>query len=525
MVNLCSICNNQVAGHKARFGCMPGPGNCTVTPIPPSSLSSAGGRSSSESGSIMATTSPATTSTTVSLSVNQTPSSGELNPTSSAPLVTSAAAPTSSESGAAGTSQGHILSNAQLEQSLTSECDHLESYLHKLEEEKIKNNIFGLHEQKTALLQRIKQVEQELASAQAPQPRFQVPPSTTTTWSAPNPFVPPSTSSGISASAFGSAALGNTTRSASLASVLQSQAAGSSSSGIAPSSASFTHASGIPPNLASQSQAASMPNLHTTAFPPPMAPTARGPLFATQSVPNIAEAAATTSNMAALNPNEFPFVSSDQIFESNPLVKAILGMQGDTREEAARLGKYIPELFALKHGPIQEIRSRMSYSEFVAMYTRMLMYMLRDDPHLVPDRLVFLYNVAKKAAKFRWPDVRDCYGVAIQEIKINRRKWADHWGEITEDLERAQPSNPRYGPPRPAASSRAAGVRLVSPLDASRPLCADFNDRSCTRQFCKFHHECAKCGGGHARQNCFATGDKEPRSYHSSHSSHPPQST
>ena len=172
-------------------------------------------------------------------------------------------------------------------------------------------------------------------------------------------------------------------------------------------SGSFTNPMGLPPNslglpplLTSQSHFTSMPNLHTTTGPPLQASATWGPLFSVQSLPNLPEVTAQATNMAALNKNEFPFVSSDQIFDSNPLVKAILGMQGEAKEEAAHLGKNIPELFALKHGPIQEIRNRMSYSEFIAMYTRMLMYMLRDDPHLVPDRLVFCIMWQKRLPSF-----------------------------------------------------------------------------------------------------------------------------
>ena len=506
---------------------MPGPGNCTVTPIPPSSLSSPGGHSAAGKGSTMASSAPsASTNTTLTVSASVSSEHSSVGtPVSTEPSVSGAAGMSTSE-------PSLILTNEQLENSLRRDCDALAAHLKEVEEQQVRNNIYVLHEKKAALQERIKQIESNIAGAQAPPSGFQVPPCTASTWSQPNPFAPPNTSSGISASAFGSSALGNTTTAAGLVFSNQPQPRSVTSIGNPLASGSFTNPIGLPPSslgptplLASQSTSMSMPNLHATIGHPPQASTARGPLFSVQSFPNLPEVTAQATNMAALNPNEFPFLSSDQVFDSNPLVKAILGMHGETKEEAARLGKYIPELFALKHGPIQEIRSRMSYSEFIAMYTRMLMYMLRDDPHLVPDRLVFLYNVAKKAAKFRWPDVRECYGVAIQEIKINRRKWADHWGEITENLEKVQSSNPRYGPPRPA-SSCPPGIRLVSPLDSSRPLCADYNDRSCTRQVCKFYHECAKCGGGHPRQQCYMPGDKDSRPYHPSNPFNPPsQST
>ena len=137
------------------------------------------------------------------------------------------------------------------------------------------------------------------------------------------------------------------------------------------------------------------------------------------------------------------------------------------------------------------------------MYTRMLMYMLRDDPHLVPDRLVFLYNLSKKAARYRWQDVREIYAVAMHELKIRRRKWADDWKEITEDTLEKDPRRPPLGPRPPHSGQRQAYVsRMVSPLDPARALCADFNDRSCSRFRCKFFHECASCGAPHARQNC-----------------------
>ena len=170
-----------------------------------------------------------------------------------------------------------------------------------------------------------------------------------------------------------------------------------------------------PPFLFSQSSSAgSVPDLRA-------APNATGttsfisqPLAHAQSTPNL-------SNMAALNPLCQPFLCPDDFYNSNPIAKAMLGLQSDARDETSKLGKYVPELFSLRYGKIEDICQKMSYSEFMHMYTRMLVFMLRDDPHLVPDRIVFLNNLCAKAAKYRWPEVRNCYSVAITEMKRGHR--------------------------------------------------------------------------------------------------------
>ena len=120
-------------------------------------------------------------------------------------------------------------------------------------------------------------------------------------------------------------------------------------------------------------------------------------------------------------PNQF--WSPDDVFRYNPLAKAVLSIPDETVEERARLGKYIPELYSRQDGKISEIRSRMSYTDFIAMYMRMIMDMLKEAPEQVPERLVFLHNIARKAAKFRWSDMRQCYAIAMKDIKHGRRGW------------------------------------------------------------------------------------------------------
>ena len=515
MVNRCTVCNNLVAGHSETFGCKPGPGNCTVTPyIPPSSSSEGGTLTSSAASSNPTTNNFVTAVSTIASSVH---------------MDTSQQAPTSSDSGSlplagpstatsVNNSQSGTLSNTEMASVLASQNAILEARIKEAEATKTLETIYSLHARQDELKKRLLELEPKSACPQPPSIPSGVPPASSVTWSVTNPFAPPAPASGVSAASFASASAAFGGIPSSLASTSQSQSAYCAPHGFASTSHSFIPPTQFPPSLLGQSQCSnfttSLPNLHNpTPFhqPPSQASGARGPLIPAQSVPNI--------NMAASNEN--PFLSPEDIFNLNPVAKALLGLQNEAKEESVALGKYIPELFALKYGSINEIRSKMTYSEFIAMYTRMIMYMLRDDPHLVPDRLVFLYNLAKKAAKFRWPDVRECYGVAMHELKIKRRKWADPWDELTEDLERSQ-STTRPAGNRPI-SARAAGVKLVSPLDPDRPLCADFNDRVCHRTVCKFNHECAKCGDKHPRRVCQAQSDTRP--YPSSHSSGHPQST
>ena len=511
MVNRCSVCNNPVAGHEKDFGCKPGPGNCKVQPRTPT-----GGHPPASAGMSLTSSSSTSVSNINTTSTNALTISSSVSGSSPSVSVSDDSQPGTSNQAGSGAVK---LTNAELEQVLEQECEMLKVQLSEAEAKKTLENIYKLQEQKQSMQRRLQELCVSAPVNVQPPTTVRVPPDTQVTWSAGNPFVPPATTSGLSAASFGQA-------SGVPVSASQSSARNMTSWPTASFSSPFMTTQGIPPanlasqstflpNLSSQSQlGASLPNLHAGAakchLPPEASGITRGSQIAAQSVPNLA-------NMAAMNPSSYPFASSEDIFAINPLAKAILGMSGDVREETAQMGKYIPELFALKYGTINEIRTKMTYSEFIAMYSRMLMFMLRDDPHLVPDRLVFLYNVAKKASKYRWPDVRECYGVAIHEIKIKRRSWADPWDELTEDLEKAHPYPPRATSTRPG-QSRPANVRLVSPLDSSRPLCADFNDRDCTRAVCKFFHECAKCGAQHARKNCHTQSDPRPYSMHISNS-------
>ena len=141
-----------------------------------------------------------------------------------------------------------------------------------------------------------------------------------------------------------------------------------------------------------------------------------------------------------------PFITPDQILSLNPLAKAALAIPDDSREERKVLGKYIPELFARNPEKIEDIRAKMSYQEFVAMFLRMLVEMLKEDPSLVPDRILFLSRIANKAARYRWVDVRQCYICAMRDIKLKLRKWSDDLRDIEEQL-RPMTYDPRLANP------------------------------------------------------------------------------
>ena len=499
MANKCSVCGRLVAGHQ-KFGCLPGPGNCTLPPLTPGSSGDSSLEitvvTSADSNPI--TSAPSTSVSNVPISLANSVSN---NVSTSEPTSEPAPGPSTSQdvlnAHLAKSDPSVCVTNEHLEATLQSQVAILEAQLKQAESKRTADNIQKLYAKQNELQTRLAQITGSTSCP--PVTTMSAPPAVTSvTWAAQtqNLFVPPSTTSGISAASFGASAIS------------QSQLAPSAVSSGASLSNPFmptvvNQSQLLPPHLRN-----STPNLHNDVTAaslsvPPLSANARGSQIHSQSLPNIASLH-NPVNMASFNPNENPFATSDDIFEANPLVRAILGIHNDSREESASLGKYIPELFSLKFGSINEIRSKMSYQEFMAMYTRMLMYMLRDDPHLVPDRLIFLYNLSKKAARYRWQDVRDIYAVAMHELKIKRRKWSDDWKEITEDTLEKDPRRPPVGP-RPSSqpgSRQQYFSRMVSPLDSTRPLCADYNDRSCNRYRCKFHHECASCGAAHPRQAC-----------------------
>ena len=536
MVYRCSVCNRPVAGHRD-LGCAPGPGNCTLSPIPLPAATSGG---SSATMSPQVTSAPSSTTASTTSAASQTPPvcniTTSATDTSANITIPSIEIPSSSQSLSAAP-----LTNEQMQSVLEQQVSELEVRLKQAEAKQTLDNIYKLYDRRSQLQARLDDITGATGGVQStPNVMQRAPPATTVTWSVNNPFIPPATNAGVTAASFGAThgipAISQSQQQGVIripppSQSLQAPSAVSSLASPSPSvmpprlqgtSYASSQWGAFPPNLSQSSQLGfSLPNLHngdaaTASFSQQQnSANLRGSLFQAQSLPDIANSqnSANFLNMAALNPSQNPFASSEEIFEANPLIRAILGVHNDAREESAALGKYIPELFALRFGSINEIRSKMSYPEFMQMYTRMLIYMLRDDPHLVPDRLIFLHNLAKKAARYRWQDVREIYAVAMHELKIKRRRWADDWKEITEDTLEKDQRKPPLGP-RPASGpsqSRNAYVsRMVSPLDASRALCADFNDRSCHRPICKFHHECAKCGGTHARQFCTITGDPRP---------------
>ena len=197
-----------------------------------------------------------------------------------------------------------------------------------------------------------------------------------------------------------------------------------------------------------------------------------------------------------------PFISPDQILSLNPLAKAVLAIPDDSREEREVLGKYIPELFARNPGKIEDIRAKMSYQEFVAMFLRMLVEMLKEDPALVPDRILFLSRIANKAARYRWSDVRQCYICAMRDIKLKLRKWSDDLRDIEEELP-PMTYDPRLANPPPR--QRAITNHPTQPRQdgAKQPFpCRDWNDKECTRRVCRFDHNCYICYLTHPAKHC-----------------------
>ena len=431
MVNRCQVCRRPVAGH-IKLGCAPGIGNCHLTPL--SDIE--GGISPLRMGDTSAST-----ITTASAPVTVTaPTSMAAGPSSTAPLTTSITPPVSnipvtSHVGTPST-PSVTLSNLQLEMQLQQQVAELEAKVRLAEahaEANRASNIKKLHSKHQELLQKLSSL------GVTPQSEASAPPV--------NPFAPPTSSSGISATSFGvqasQAQLGQTYVTTAVqvplvaSAVAQSAIAGMSTNVASfPSSfiqqPSFAYAPSAPTPLG-QSAAflrSSLPDLqapnpaysHATGF----APSLSGSFAHAQSLPNI--------NMAAINPESNPFLSPDDFYGLNPIAMAMLGMQSEARSDALRLGKYLPELFALRYAKLEDIRKQMSYQEFMHMYCRMLIFMLRDDPHLVPERLVFLYNIAAKAVKHRWSDVRNIYAIALQEMRHRRRGWTQDFTDIVNDM-------------------------------------------------------------------------------------------
>ena len=473
MANKCSVCGRPVAGH-AKLGCLPGPGNCTLPPLTPSSRGSVSEESGNSDINISSADSMATTAQ--STSVSQAPPVSSVAPS----LVPTSETPSTSQ-------ETVILSNEQLEKHLSENVAKLQDLLSKEEDEaksKRLENISKLYEKEKELQSRL-QVVLEAKAKVASAVQEQTPVSSVS--GPPNPFSLPATTAPGSASSFG--VLGRLQPN----SHALSQSASTTPATLFPPSSTGQSALTTPtmmfpplssgasmPDIRAASCAATGVTFSTSRIAQPVAQ----PLAHAQSLPNV------NVNMAAFNPNIQPFITPDDIFQANPIARAMLGLQADARDDAQKLGKYIPELYSLRYGKIEEIRHKMSYSEFMYMFTRMLTFMLKDDPHLVPDRILFLNNVCAKAAKFRWSDVRNCYCVALTEIKRGYRAWGDDWKELTEEYLDSVPKFRQSQAPQAQRYHPQSGKTVFTP---GKPPCNDFNDSECCRSVCKFDHRCRVC--------------------------------
>ena len=479
----CSKCGRKVAGHK-ELGSVHGP-NCTLPPLTP--------------------VTPATSSLPVTTNSPAIPSTSP-NSTVSEPINTiSGATP------ATNISTGVTVNNTLVEAKLVQSCGDLRAQIALVEAElndSQSDTIAKLYSQASQLQDRLQALNMyksqrlraldPIQSIQAAMFACQPPPSATTTvtWSRPAMTPIPSVNLSVAGSQPAPAPFSSFTQPA-LA--LQNHfgsagnlagAAGISTTSQQLPATQLRHVQSAPDIAASLTQNGDLLTslgIGQSATGSQQGNTARG-----SQIQN--------KNFDAVMAANSPFLSPDDIIRLNPLAKAVLNIPDEDKDERVALGKYIPELFSRKTGKIEDIRSKMSYQEFVAMYMRMVIQMLRDDPHLVPDRLSFFSKIAYKAVKFRWSDVRHCYSVAVQDIKHKRRTWADDIKDITDDelppstyLADKPPRAPRQAGPASSHASNAGSVPFP---------CNDWNNRVCNRTVCKFLHQCHICSQDHPAKYC-----------------------
>ena len=526
-MNKCSHCGRNAAGHMALYGVPHGP-RCTLQPLQSEELSAAGGHSSDMNGSTE-------TSLVEKASPQATTDSGPVTaqPPPAATNSPSTSTPTSSET--------VVLTNEQMEEEYRARCQVLMQKIQEAEakaQQKTIDNIHLLADQSRYLQARLDQLNSSAAANQVPDTSApgislaSAPPAS-------NPLAPPPTTAGISASSFGQSAPriqpANTATSAPIhgipsaaslsfgttptasavsfggltqPAVIQSAAATQNPFGQAPSaplidqSALALHSSW--PNLGNthRLQMAAQQNLpqnnfvqqisqNTQHFPQ----STQVPQVHSSSLPDI-QAALLAANPQILSNAA---VKPDDIIKANNIARAMVGLSAPdiAKDESSILGKYIPELFSIKYGKSEDIRARMTYHEFIAMYVRMLVTMLKDDPALIPDRITFLNAFTTKAARHRWPPVRNAYTSAMHQIKQGRRKWADDLTELfadhldTHTMVRLDQSS--------ASSSSSHQAKVGFP-------CRDWNDKSCNRTRCKFLHECSNCHQDHPARYCASSG-------------------
>ena len=535
-MNKCSKCGRPVASHAA-LGSVHGP-NCTLPPLTPKTPKTPEALTKETTGETV-TSAPSTSQP----APGPSSSAATLAVSSSAPVSTSAAAPVS-EAGQV------TLTNAQLEAHLVDTAGSLQQQIEEIESEmqqdrydsimRLQSNVDDLQVRLQALQtyksQRLRAMD-PLNSIQAafvacrPPP---VAPHTSVTWSHPlqlsmNPSIAPGSARPASFAAYSQSSLtaqtplglqqhvsagipsnprlhlASATGSEGISAATQrppapGQPATQGAAGF--SATSFQNPASLPGDSAASNRfGQSAPNLQAslaadlvTQFASALGQSlpalhhARGPQIVNQ----------VEQDAAAMSANS-TFLAPDQIISMNPIAKAVLSLPDDAREEREVLGKYIPELFARHPGKIEDIRSKMSYQEFMAMFLRMLVEMIKHDPALVPDRILFLSRIANKAAKYRWSDVRHCYICAMRDMRLKLRKWSDDLRDITED--ELPPSTYQPGQ-NPAPGKRAATHNANSDHNKAPFPCRDWNDRECYRKVCKFDHKCYVCSQSHPAKAC-----------------------
>ena len=492
-----------MAGHLKLYGVPHGPA-CTLTPLTPSS----------EPGTPVTTSAPGTPTSTVPVTTMESSTTTSAAPvTSSAPVTTAAPLPGPSSTPQTPSTEGNpniALTDHGLELSYVKQVEDLKAQIlleEKALEEERQGSIQSLQNQAKDLADRLQAIHlyksqraralDPLQSIQAAFIACRAPPppasQTTLTWSRPpmtlQPSIVPSVAANASSQSFAA---------------FQGQLAGHASLTQRRLGASLPNLTGIAP--CSQSQAAA----HQAFGQPHGIPqssqsgaSAYGAYGQNVWGHHIANQNEGDAAMTANASN--PFFSADDVLRFNPIAKAVLSIPDESNEERAKLGKYIPELFSRQDGKIAEIRSKMTYPEFINMYMRMIMDMMREAPEQVPERLIFLHNIARKAAKYRWSDVRQCYAMAMKDIKHGRRGWGDDLKDITDD--ELPPST--YVPPRQSKNSSAP----QHSASKGPSYCKDFNDRACLRPICKFDHNCYYCGQSHPARVCQSRQSAPPPSF------------
>lgn len=511
----CSKCGRPVAGHLA-LGCPHGP-SCTLPPLTPV-ITEVNPATSTESINTSEGQQPTVTSAPATVVTSASPAEPPPQATSaSLPIPTSSGTGVPSTSPASSHNQGEVmpLSNAQLEARLVNNCSSLQSQINQIEQELSSDRVDSILrlqarsddlQERLAALQMYKsqrhQVLDPLNSIQAALIACRPPPAathTSVTWAhqaipSVNPVIPSA----------------NPTQSASFAAF--SQSAHPSHRAFGPLGGNPGISQGIPgipqgiPASSSNSarSAQSLPSIPAsldtatardlvTQFAAALGQSL--PAFQAPRGSHIANQNEQGASAMAAQQIQDPFITPDQILSLNPLAKAVLSIPDDSREEREVLGKYIPELYARNSGKIEDIRAKMSYPEFMAMFLRMLVEMLKDDPALVPDRILFLSRIANKAARYRWADVRQCYTCAMRDIKLKLRKWSDDLRDIEEELPPMVYEPRTANQQRPRPQPKSADGKLPYP-------CRDWNDKECTRRFCKFDHNCYICFLAHPAKVC-----------------------